>query len=71
MSRLVRASEIAPIFGVDAKTVKRWGTLRVEGFPAPMRTPGGHFRWTLEDIAQLARARGFALPETWTTAAAA
>lgn len=46
--RLLTASEVAQLFGVDAKTVTRWensGKL-----PASIRTLGGHRRWHESDI---------------------
>ena len=49
---LLRPAEVAAVFGVSTKTVTRWGRtgrLRV------LRTPGGHMRFSAEDVHLLAR----------------
>lgn len=67
MSRLLRASEIAPVFGVDARTIGRWAD--AGSFPRSLRTPGNQRRWKSEEAAEKARAGGFVVPEGWETSA--
>lgn len=40
--KLLRASDVAEIFGVDPKTVTRWAK---QGKLPSVRTPGGHHRF--------------------------
>jgi excisionase family DNA binding protein len=46
--KMLTAEEVAVEFGVCAKTVTRWAKTGV--FPATIRTPGGHRRWSRDDV---------------------
>jgi excisionase family DNA binding protein len=50
MDSIIGPSEVATMFGVDAKTVTRWAN---EGKLPSFRTPGGHVRFRREDIEPL------------------
>lgn len=50
MARLMRSSEVGALFGVDKHTVCRWAS---EGKIASVKTPGGHYRFHPDYIAQL------------------
>lgn len=47
---LLRPSEVAEIFGVRTPTIARWAR---EGRLTPVRTPGGHRRYTRAGIREL------------------
>lgn len=47
---LLRPSEVAEIFGVRTPTIARWAR---EGRLTPLRTPGGHRRYTRAGIREL------------------
>jgi excisionase family DNA binding protein len=49
---LMRPTEVAELFGVDPKTVTRWG--RAGKLPS-IRTPGGHRRYPREAVMALLR----------------
>ncbi len=46
---LLTPGEVAKLFKVDAKTVTRWGQA---GKLNSMRTPGGHRRFHIDDVAE-------------------
>lgn len=48
--RLLTSSEVAAMFRVDPKTVKRWAT---NGWLSFLSTPGGHRRFRESDVAAL------------------
>lgn len=48
--RLLTVREVAAIFGVDPKTVRRW---KDAGKLAPHRTPGGHLRFSEREVKAL------------------
>jgi excisionase family DNA binding protein len=45
--RLLKPSEVAALFGVNAKTVSRWAK---EGKLHPIRTLGGHRRYKASEV---------------------
>jgi excisionase family DNA binding protein len=47
---LLKPREVAEVFGVRTTTIARWAR---EGKLMPLRTPGGHRRYRLQDIRQL------------------
>jgi transposase len=47
---LLRPREVAGLFGVRPATIARWAR---EGKLMPFRTPGGHRRYSLQDIRRL------------------
>jgi excisionase family DNA binding protein len=47
---LLRPREVAGLFGVRSATIARWAR---EGKLMPFRTPGGHRRYSLQDIRRL------------------
>jgi excisionase family DNA binding protein len=47
LATVLRSSEVAALFGVTMHTVKRWADSGLLPF---FRTPGGHYRFRLEDI---------------------
>jgi excisionase family DNA binding protein len=47
---LLRPREVAELFGVRPATIARWAR---EGKLAPLRTPGGHRRYSRQGIRQL------------------
>lgn len=49
-SELLTPSEVARLFGVDAKTVTRWAT---DGKLPCIRTLGGHRRYPKADVQRL------------------
>ena len=49
---LLTPREVAEVFGVRTTTIARWAR---EGKLMPLRTPGGHRRYQLQDIRQLIR----------------
>lgn len=67
--RLVTPADVAALFGVNRKTVRRW--IDSGDIPAPARTPKGHSRWPADQIATIARGLGYPVPEGWTTTARA
>lgn len=52
--KLMKASEVAGLFRVDAKTVTRWAA---EGKLHSIRTPGGHRRYREADVRALLQSR--------------
>lgn len=50
--RLLKPGEVAMIFRVDPKTVRRWAD---SGRLASLRTPGGHHRFRQSEIRALLR----------------
>ena len=53
LASVLRSSEVAGLFGVTMHTVKRWADTGMLPF---FRTPGGHYRFRLEDVqAMMAR----------------
>lgn len=50
----VTTSQVSTRFGVDSSTVRRW-VAQGKLIPA-VTTPGGHYRFNVEDIDQLAAA---------------
>jgi len=69
--RYVTAREVADACGVVPKTVHRWAVAGT--IPKPVRGPDGtgRARWSLEALAPVLRAAGYALPASWAGAAAA
>jgi excisionase family DNA binding protein len=47
---LLRPREVAALFGVRTATIARWAR---EGKLTPLRTPGGHRRYSRADIRRL------------------
>lgn len=52
MPRLLKPIEVAAMFGVSSKTVKRW--VQTGKLPC-IRTPGGHRRYRQSDVEELLR----------------
>ena len=44
---VLRSGDVAAMFGVTTHTVKRWADTGLLPF---FRTPGGHYRYRLEDV---------------------
>ena len=57
-SEMMRAGDVARIFGVDRKTVTRWTKVGLLTF---IRTPGGHRRYRAADVAALKDSAGVRL----------
>jgi excisionase family DNA binding protein len=51
---LLRPREVADIFGVRTSTIAQWAR---EGKLTPLRTPGGHRRYTRSDVEEALAAR--------------
>ena len=49
-ARCLKTGEVARIFGVGQDSVRRW---MKAGYLPAWRTPGGHFRFTTQDVAAL------------------
>jgi DNA-binding transcriptional MerR regulator len=60
-AEMVTTEEVARMMGVSPKTVNRWDGL--DGFPLPIRTPGGHRRWKRAEVeAYMLASRGEGRP---------
>ncbi len=53
---LYSSRDVAVMLGVNESTVKRWSD---EGWISCFKTPGGHRKYRMSDVAEFARARGY------------
>ncbi len=67
MEKLFSTAELARMWNVSESTVKRWADA---GDLACVKTPGGHRRFTLEEISRFQRSQGFEAVGQLVTAAA-